>query len=100
VADMKSSTPECEENPEISTSGFVSSMSKKGGRRAKACCAASASPEERFFTIEQVAENLNVCDRTVRRWINRKKLIAYDFEGIIRISGGDLRDFIGRGRRS
>jgi excisionase family DNA binding protein len=50
----------------------------------------------RFFTITQVAELVAVSPRTVRRWIERKKLIAHDLEGIIRIVESDLRDFIAR----
>ena len=95
---MKLSTPECEDG-EIPTSGFVPSISEKVGRRSRAGRAASAPAEERFFAVEEVAEILGVCDRTVRRWIARKKLIAHDFEGIIRISESDLRAFVAQRRR-
>ncbi len=95
---MKSST-ECEDT-EMPSSGFLSLGAEKVGRRSKARRSSSESLQERYFTVEEVAESLNVSTRTVRRWIDRKKLIAHDFEGIIRISESDLRVFIARHRRS
>ena len=59
---------------------------------------ANAPADEKFFTVDEVAEILNVCTRTVRRWIERKKLIAHDLEGIIRIAESNLRNFIARRR--
>jgi excisionase family DNA binding protein len=62
----------------------------------------SAQPrplKEKFFAVDQVAEILNVSQRTVRRWIAGKKLIAHDLEGIIRVADCDLRTFIALGRR-
>jgi excisionase family DNA binding protein len=53
----------------------------------------------KFFTIVQVAELLDVCTRTVRRWIKSGKLIAHDLEGIIRVAESDLRGFIASRRR-
>jgi excisionase family DNA binding protein len=96
---MKLSTPECEDG-EIPVSGLARSMSKKVDRRFKTSGATYALPEEKFFTIGEVAGSFNVCDRTVRRWIDRKKLVAHDFEGIIRISESDLRAFAAQHRRS
>jgi len=52
-----------------------------------------------FYTIAEVAEILNVCDRTVRRWIDREKLVAHDLEGPIRIAESDLAAFIAHHRR-
>jgi excisionase family DNA binding protein len=52
-----------------------------------------------FYTVEDVAEILNVCVRTVRRRVKSGFLVAHDFDGIIRVAGADLRDFIDRSRR-
>jgi excisionase family DNA binding protein len=50
------------------------------------------------FTILAVAESLDVSDRTVRRWIRKKMLIAYKIGGIVRIAEDDLRAFLARHR--
>ncbi len=55
--------------------------------------------DQRFFSVEDVASMLDVCERTVRRWIKRRKLVAHDVEGIIRIAEGDLREFIASSRQ-
>jgi excisionase family DNA binding protein len=49
---------------------------------------------ERFFTILQVADLLQVCDRTVRRWIEDSLLPAYRFNGIVRVAEADLLAFL------
>jgi excisionase family DNA binding protein len=54
----------------------------------------------RFFSVAEVAEILNVCERTVRRWIDRGKLIAHDLDGIVRIAESDLSAFIAARRRN
>jgi excisionase family DNA binding protein len=51
-----------------------------------------------FFTIPEVAEFLSVSQRTVRRWIKQKKLIAHHFGAAVRIADGDLSAFIARHR--
>jgi excisionase family DNA binding protein len=48
----------------------------------------------RFFTIADVAEQLDVATRTVRRWINSGDLVAHRFGGVVRIAEGDLRAFL------
>ena len=48
----------------------------------------------KFHTIEAVAEALDVSTRTVRRWIDRRKLIEHRFGRAVRISDADLRAFI------
>ena len=45
-----------------------------------------------------MADTLLVKALPVRRWIERKKLIAHDLEGIIRIAESNLRNFIARRR--
>jgi excisionase family DNA binding protein len=47
-----------------------------------------------FFTITEVAEDLNVSDRTVRRWIEDGKLVAHRIGGVVRIAETDLRAFL------
>jgi excisionase family DNA binding protein len=47
-----------------------------------------------FFTIAQVAEQLAVATRTVRRWIQSGDLVAHRFRGAVRIAEPDLRKFV------
>jgi excisionase family DNA binding protein len=54
----------------------------------------SASATLRFFTIADVAERLNVCERTVRRWIASKSLPAHRPGRLVRISNADLAAFL------
>ena len=68
-------------------------------RRVPACATVHNPLEETFYTVENIAEILNVCVRTIRRRIADGALVAHDFHGIIRIAGSDLCDFIERGRR-
>jgi excisionase family DNA binding protein len=53
----------------------------------------SKSPAK-LFTIEEVAESVGVCDRTVRRWIDKGLLIAHRFNGLVRISEADFQVFL------
>jgi excisionase family DNA binding protein len=48
----------------------------------------------KFFTIPEVAECLNVSTRTVRRWIDARRLAAHKFDGIVRIAERDLLAFL------
>ena len=52
-----------------------------------------------FFTIPEVAERLNVCERTVRRWIESGALRAHRFGRLVRISQTDLAAFLAAHRR-
>jgi excisionase family DNA binding protein len=45
-------------------------------------------------TIEEIANRLGVCTRTVRRWIGKGSLIAHRFNGLVRISEADFRSFL------
>ena len=47
-----------------------------------------------FYTIADVAECLNVSTRTVRRWIDRRLLVAHRLGGPLRIAEADLRLFL------
>ena len=55
-----------------------------------------SAPE--FFTATDVANLLVTCERTVRRWIDLKKLIAHRFGSATRIASEELADFIVRAR--
>jgi excisionase family DNA binding protein len=50
--------------------------------------------EERFLSLEDVAERLQVSDRTVRRWVKDGKLAAYKPGREWRIRPRDLEDFL------
>jgi excisionase family DNA binding protein len=56
--------------------------------------AARGAGEVRFLTIQQVANQLGVSDKTVRRWIAGGDLKAHKFGAAVRISADDLRAFI------
>jgi excisionase family DNA binding protein len=47
-----------------------------------------------FFTVDQIADALQVNARTVRRWIEKKFLIAYRIAGVLRIGEGDFQAFL------
>lgn len=47
-----------------------------------------------FFTIADTAEMLRVSTRTVRRWIDNRKLVAHAVGGVVRVAEPDLRAFL------
>jgi excisionase family DNA binding protein len=49
---------------------------------------------EKLFTIEEIAQCLGVCTRTVRRRIDKGLLIAHRFNGLVRISAADFQAFL------
>lgn len=51
-----------------------------------------------LFTIEQVAEQLAVSTRTVRRWIKGGELVAHRLGHCWRVSRADLAAFLNRKR--
>ena len=51
-----------------------------------------------FWTVSAIAEHLGVCQRTVRRWIDRGELISHSFGRRIRISDTDYHAFLRRHR--
>ena len=53
----------------------------------------------KFFTVAAVAELLLVSDRTVRRWIDDRKLKSHQFGGATRVASADLIAFVERARR-
>lgn len=48
----------------------------------------------RFFTIGDVALQLNVSVRTVHRWIADRQLVAHRIGRSVRISKADLKTFL------
>ena len=55
---------------------------------------AAARPPGRLLTVEQTAERLAVCDRTVRRLIKAEALRAVRVGRSVRISEDDLRVYL------
>ncbi len=52
--------------------------------------------EEKMFTVKEVADQLRVDEKTVRRWIQKGELIAINVGGVrpdYRISYANLQDF-------
>ncbi len=54
----------------------------------------------RFFSIASVASQLDVSQKTVRRWIDAKELPVHQIGRQLRISEPDLAAFLARARRS
>jgi excisionase family DNA binding protein len=48
----------------------------------------------KYYSIQTVAEALEVSDRTIRRWIDRGDLVAHRPGGVVRIAEEDLRAFL------
>jgi excisionase family DNA binding protein len=63
----------------------AASFGRAGGRRHR---------DDKFFTIAQVAERLQVATRTVRRWIEAGDLVAHRLGGAVRIAESDLWAFL------
>ena len=62
---------------------------------ARASAQDTASP---MLTIADVAFQLSVSERTVRRWIDAKQLKAHRLNRAIRIAKADLQYFLDRSR--
>ena len=54
----------------------------------------------KFFAIHEVAEQLGVSTRTVRRWIENMELVARRFGRAVRIAERDLKAFVAMHRDS
>ena len=48
----------------------------------------------KFYTIEQIAECVDVSTRTVRRWIGKGRLVAHRIGGLVRIAEVDFQAFL------
>jgi excisionase family DNA binding protein len=51
-----------------------------------------------FFTVADVAVRLNVCERTIRRWIAAGTLPVHRFGRLVRVSETDLVAFLALNR--
>lgn len=47
-----------------------------------------------FYSIREIADHLLVCDKTVRRWIERGDLVAHRIGHQWRIAAADLETFL------
>lgn len=47
-----------------------------------------------FFTSRQIAQQLQVSERTVRRWIDKGDLTAHRLGRVVRVSARDLEVFL------
>lgn len=54
----------------------------------------------RFHTIKEVAEQLRISEKTVRRWIEADALPAHKFGRQWRISNDDLRAYCALSRKA
>jgi excisionase family DNA binding protein len=48
----------------------------------------------KLFSIEEIAECVGVCRRTVRRWIKNELLVVHRFNAVVRISEADFQTFL------
>jgi excisionase family DNA binding protein len=56
--------------------------------------------QNKFHTLNEVADLLEVSTRTVRRAIDRNELVAHYFGSAVRISESDLKAFVDQHRRA
>ena len=52
--------------------------------------------DEKYYTVEEVADILNVSPRTVRRWVRSKVVKSYKFGAARRIASSGLQALIAR----
>jgi excisionase family DNA binding protein len=57
---------------------------------------ANGSTDEKYYTVEEVADILNVSPRTVRRWVRSKVVESYKFGAARRIASSGLQALIAR----
>ena len=60
---------------------------------------ASLGKPKAFRTVAEVASELEVCEKTVRRWIDRGELRVHRIGRVIRVAPDDFDAFI-RSKRS
>jgi excisionase family DNA binding protein len=51
-----------------------------------------------FYTIQEISDALDVCPRTVSRWVERGELIAHGLGRLVRVAEDDFRIFLARRR--
>jgi len=52
-----------------------------------------------MFTVKQIAQELQVTERTVRRWVADGKLKAIKIQGILRIENPEYQRFLKEAER-
>lgn len=57
------------------------------------------NPAARFWSVGELAARWNVSSKTVRRWIDDKKLHSHRFGRQIRVSDEDADSFVASRRR-
>jgi excisionase family DNA binding protein len=84
------------EEAEMNSSHRPSSTRGKARQQAGVPLALRDSDGQRtiFFTIADVAERLNVCERTVRRWIKSRALPVHRIGSLVRIEEADFATFL------
>ena len=58
----------------------------------------SSIPPQRFLSIKDVADQLDVSPRSVFRWIATGDLVAHKLGRLVRVGDCDLREFLARRR--
>jgi excisionase family DNA binding protein len=56
------------------------------------------NPPQRFLTLKEIADQLDVSIRTVSRWIATGALVAHKLGRLVRVGEHDLRAFLGTRR--
>jgi excisionase family DNA binding protein len=51
-------------------------------------------PPPKFYSIQQIAECVDVSTRTVRRWIEKGLLVAHRINGLVRVAEADFQTFL------
>jgi excisionase family DNA binding protein len=88
-----SATVQWEVSMRLSSSSSPSdSVSPASGDRARP--GSRKTEISKFYTIEQIADCLDVSTKTVRRWIDKKLLVAHRFGGVVRVSEADFAAFL------
>ena len=53
----------------------------------------------KFFTVQELADSLNVHPNTIRNWINSGDLKSYKLGNALRISKEDLEKFLEKNKQ-
>lgn len=65
-------------------------------RKSGSCSISRRTRLEEFFSPKEVAQRLSLDRRSVYRAIDRGELRAHKFGGVLRISSGDLGEWVKR----
>ncbi len=56
--------------------------------------------QEEYLTIKDIAQQLKMDEKTIRRWIKDKKLPAIELGGKYRVTRSDLNAFLEKSRKT